>query len=84
MRCSKVHGPSYLDPSLALSFYCRDRDDFLDLCDNAKQLSSSGQNPIFCIIDAQLSRFDEAGERDIKHNIKHRGEVESDVDWELI
>lgn len=80
----KYMAPADLDPSLALSFYCRDRDDFLDLCDNAKQLSSSGQNPIFCIIDAQLSRFDEAGERDIKHNIKHRGEVESDVDWELI
>lgn len=81
----KYMAPADLDPSLALGFYCRDRDDFLDLCDHARRLSSSAHNPIFCIIDAQLTRFDEAGE--CKHDYGgrgHLGDVESDADWEVI
>lgn len=44
--------PDKLDPSLAFGFYCRDCDDFLDLCNQIVKIPSGRNNPIFNITTA--------------------------------
>uniref|UniRef100_A0A7S3NKN2 Cysteine protease n=1 Tax=Aureoumbra lagunensis TaxID=44058 RepID=A0A7S3NKN2_9STRA len=51
----KVHLDA-IDPSLALAFYCRDRNDFSDLSRRIKHLASLSNPPLFDIIQRRPKR----------------------------
>ena len=55
VKCAapRLLAPATLDPSLALGFYCRDQEEFLDLCARARKLATLSSPPIF---DVQLER----------------------------
>lgn len=56
-----------LDPSLALAFYCRDRDDFLDLVRRAHALADMSQPPLF----------------DVQHASSGARDVDLDADFDV-
>lgn len=45
-----------IDPSLALAFYCRNREDFVDLVGRAELLSSLSTPPIFDVLQHQTKK----------------------------
>lgn len=64
-HCSNVRRMplSAIDPSLALGFYCRDQEDFKDLCERAVKLERQGNGaPMFTIV--QSSKGEQSSNED--------------------
>lgn len=70
-----------LDPSLALGFYCRDKDDFDDLCLRASTLAEESKGaPLFTVTQTHSL---------ISHHsscefVEDTGEEHGEDDWQLL
>ncbi|PIA37185.1 hypothetical protein AQUCO_03000044v1 [Aquilegia coerulea] len=69
-----------IDPSLAIGFYCRDKDDFDDFCDRAAKLADASNGaPLFTVMTSR--EFPKTVPNDsLTHNINAEGEFEFNVD----
>ncbi|KAG0461948.1 hypothetical protein HPP92_020424 [Vanilla planifolia] len=100
-HCSTVHSMplDLIDPSLAIGFYCRDKDDFEDFCSRASQLAErSNGAPLFTVvrslgqlkskhhIDSLSDRLDFSNGVDGDLGLENVGEYESrgDDDWQVL
>ncbi|KAJ1694457.1 hypothetical protein LUZ63_011155 [Rhynchospora breviuscula] len=87
-HCSTVrHIPlDQIDPSLAIGFYCRDKDDFHDLCSRSSELGEKANGaPLFTVTDSlgasSSNRFDDAF--NLEQYSEYSGHAGED-EWQLL
>ncbi|CAM8952043.1 unnamed protein product [Rhodiola kirilowii] len=83
-----------IDPSLAIGFYCRDKDDFVDFCKHATKLAEESQGaPLFTVSDTPKT-WTSSDHDDAHHNYengdaghlerKDKDNLGSEDDWQLL
>ena len=80
-RDAKKLAVDALDPSLALAFYCADRDDFLDFVGRARALPGA---PLFEVVDAAPRRGGACFDDDDDDDASGGGGGDDDDDWEVV
>ncbi|KAL4573632.1 hypothetical protein LXL04_020446 [Taraxacum kok-saghyz] len=80
-----------IDPSLAIGFYCRDKDDFEDFCSRASELATESNGaPLFTVTQtrhlARPSGASRAGEEDGADSFDGVDDAEGSAqdDWQLL
>ncbi|KAK7254451.1 cysteine protease [Aureococcus anophagefferens] len=80
-RDAKKLAADALDPSLALAFYCADRDDFLDFVGRARALPGA---PLFEVVDAAPRRGGACFDDDDDDDASGGGGGDDEDDWEVV
>ncbi|KAI7749948.1 hypothetical protein M8C21_029366 [Ambrosia artemisiifolia] len=77
-----------IDPSLAIGFYCRDKDDFDDFCSRASELAAESNGaPLFTITQARNSPKSSGSSRTHEADSFDAAEDDEDAakdDWQLL
>uniref|UniRef100_A0A7N0TPJ9 Cysteine protease n=1 Tax=Kalanchoe fedtschenkoi TaxID=63787 RepID=A0A7N0TPJ9_KALFE len=85
-----------IDPSLALGFYCRDQDDFVDFCRQATKLVEDSHGaPLFTVSDTpkiQTASYDDNADQNCEIDMcdaahldsKDKDDMGNEDDWQLL
>ncbi|KAI3817297.1 hypothetical protein L1987_11086 [Smallanthus sonchifolius] len=74
-----------IDPSLAIGFYCRDKDDFDDFCSRASELAAESNGaPLFTVTEARHSPKSSSASRTHEADSFDAAEGSAQDEWQLL
>ena len=82
LRSVKTMAAKELDPSLALAFYCRDADEYEDMC---RRVTDAPQGELHILAVGKSVKQSHGGSVDAAPNLKsHSSSLEEEDDWGII